>query len=100
MVKTTFEIKDEIYRKLVEASVKKYGNTKNLSRITNEIIEEHLKEKPLSAIGNSRSEDEEIKRRLEIVRRSAGSWTSKGSGAGYTRKIRKGWEKRLKNLGL
>lgn len=100
MVKTTFEIKDEIYRKLVEASVKKYGNTKNLSRVTNEIIEEHLKEKSIATGGNSKSEDEEIKRRLEIVRRSAGSWKMKESGAEYTRKIRKGWEKRLKKLGL
>lgn len=97
MVKTTFQIKDEIYRKLVEASLKKYGNTKSLSKMANEVIEKHLKEtdlvKPIS-------EDEEIKRRLEIVRRSAGSWKIKETGAEYVRRIRKESEKRLKRMGL
>lgn len=94
MVKTTLELKDEVYRKLVEASVRKYGTTKNVSKVTNEVIEEHLKEK------SKESEDEEIKRRLEIAKKSAGSWKTKETGAEYVRRIRKENEKRLKRMGI
>ena len=63
MVKTTLEIKDELYKKLVEASLKKYGNTKNISRITNEVIEEHLKEKH-----KTNNQAEEIEKKLKIYK--------------------------------
>ena len=95
MVKTTLEIKDELYKKLVEASLKKYGNTKNISRITNEFIEEHLKEKHKTT-----NEADEIEKRLKIAKETAGTWKIKETGAEYVRKIRDESEKRRKRLGL
>lgn len=42
-VKTTVMIDDELYRKLVNEAVKKYGNTKKISKLLNEILKEALK---------------------------------------------------------
>ena len=92
MVKTTLEIKDEIYRKLVEASVKKYGNTKNISRIANEVIEEHLKEKSIVMSAKTAG------KKSDIVEKTFGSWNIKETGKEYVRKMRKGWKKRSKGL--
>ena len=44
--------------------------------------------------------DEEIKNRLEIVRRSAGIWKIKKTGAHYVKRIRKESEKSLQGMGL
>ena len=44
--------------------------------------------------------DEEIKNRLEIVRRSAEIWKIKKTGVQYVKSIRKESEKRLKRMGL
>jgi len=96
MVKTTLEIKDEVYRKLVEASLEKYGNTKNISKMANEVIAEHLKEPTLKAKITS----EEIKKRRDIVEKTFGSWGPGPSGARYVRKLRRDSERRLKRLGL
>lgn len=42
-LKTTIIIEDELYRKLVNEAVKKYGNTKSISKLLNEILKESLK---------------------------------------------------------
>lgn len=36
MPRTTVHIEDELYKRLVEESLKKYGTTRNLSKILNE----------------------------------------------------------------
>ncbi len=98
MVKTTFEIKDDVYRKLVEASLKKYGNTRNLSKMANEVIEEHLKEGTVQA---RHLAPEELKKRRKAVEESFGIWKGmKETGAEYVRKLRDESEKRRKRLGL
>lgn len=100
MVKTTFEIKDEVYRKLVETSLKKYGNTKNLSKVANEMMEERLREPKIHERARHFTPEEKEKRR-RIVEESFGIWKDmKISGAEYVRRIRKGWEKRAKRLGI
>jgi len=93
MVKTTLEIRDNVYRKLVEASLERYGNTKSLSKVANEMMEEHMREKETNG-------ETEIKKRLEIVKKSAGSWKIKETGEEYTRMIRNESEKRMKRMGL
>ena len=94
MVKTTLEIKDELYKKLVEASVKKYGNTKNISRVTNEVIEEHLKEKPMVMGAKTAG------KKSDIVEKTFGSWDTEETGKEYVRRMRKGWKRRAKRLGI
>ncbi len=98
MVKTTLELRDEVYRKLVEEALKKYGNTKNISKMANEVIEEHLKETRSKAAKHFTPE--KIKRRGDIVERTFGAWGHGHSGAEYVRKLRRESEKRLKRLGL
>jgi hypothetical protein len=44
-LKTTMIIEDELYRKLVNEAVKKYGNTKSISKLLNDILKETLKGK-------------------------------------------------------
>lgn len=95
MVKTTLELKDEVYRKLVEASVNKYGNTKGISKIANEVIGENIKEKPASATKNKADT-----KKPDIVERTFGSWKLEETGAEYTKRIRKGWGIRAKRLGI
>jgi hypothetical protein len=80
MVKTTINLDSEIYRELVNEAVRKYGSTKTLSRLINEKLKG----------GPSGSPD--------IVKKSAGIWKLKESGYDYTRKIRRGSEKRLKRF--
>lgn len=99
MVKTTFEIRDEVYRKLVEASLKKYGNTRSLSKMANEVIEEHLKE-PTTSGKVSKNASKELQERGDIVERTFGSWKIKETGSEYVRKLRRGWEKRARRLGI
>lgn len=99
MVKTTLEIKDETYRRLVEASLRRYGNARSISKMANEVIEEHLKEHGIEKTMQHVA-DNEIKKRMEIVRKSAGSWKIEETGAEYVRKMRKESEKRLKRIGL
>ncbi|MBI2076051.1 MAG: hypothetical protein HYT72_02265 [Candidatus Aenigmarchaeota archaeon] len=96
MVKTTLEIKDETYRRLVEASLRRYGNARSISKMANEVIEAHLKEPEIEKA----AADDAIKKRMEIVRKSAGSWKIGETGAEYVRNIRKESEKRLKRMGL
>lgn len=42
-MKTTVIIEDKLYQKLVAEAVKKYGNTKNISKLLNDILREALK---------------------------------------------------------
>ena len=97
MVRTTLELKDEIYKKLVNEAIEKYGNTKNLSRVINESLEVHMSEKEHSKPQLSK---EEIKRRGEILKKTFGSWKTKETGAEYQRRMRKEWAKRSKRLGI
>ena len=92
MVKTTLELKDEIYKKLINESVAKYGNTKSLSLVVNENLEEHMSEKK-----DTKKED---KKWQEILEKTFGSWGPGESGKDYVRKIRDESEKRRKRLGL
>lgn len=95
MVKTTINLDDELYKKLVKEAVERYGKARSFSKLINEKLR-----KAEGIVLKDLSDDEEIKRRLEIVRRSAGSWKIKETGAEYVRKIRGGWSKRLKRMGL
>jgi hypothetical protein len=92
-MKTTVNLDDDLYKKLVKETVEKYGNTKKLSKLINEKLEraEGLVD---------RTNSDEIKRRLKILRESAGSWKIKEIGKEYVKKIRKGWSKRLATAGL
>lgn len=94
MVKTTINLDDELYKRLVQEAVQRYGNTRTLSKLINEKLRETE-----STDGEGRTE-EEIKRRLGIVRRSAGSWKIKETGTKYVRRIRRQSERRLKKMGL
>ena len=96
MVKTTLELKDEIYKKLVNESVAKYGNTKSLSKVINENLESHMSERN-EAEGNSK---EEADRWQKVLKKTAGSWKGEKSGKEYVREIRDESEKRRKRLGI
>lgn len=67
MVKTTINLRDDVYRKLVKEAIEKYGNTKNLSRLINEKL----------AGLSSAKHDSDIKKRLEIVTRTTCAWKTK-----------------------
>jgi hypothetical protein len=41
-MKATVEIRDDLYAKLVEEAVRRYGSTKKISKLLNEILEEHF----------------------------------------------------------
>jgi len=92
MVKTTVNLREDIYKKLVREAVERFGNTKNLSRLINEKLE--------TAESATSTELDEIDRRLEIVRRTAGLWKTKETGKEYVRRLRKESEKRLKRLDI
>lgn len=94
-MKTTLEIRDDVYKKLVEASVDRYGNTKSISKMANELIEDHLKE-----IAGGKEPGSKKGRKPDIVERSFGSWKIKESGAEYVKHLRKGWSKRSQRLGV
>jgi len=42
MVKTLIKLKDEIYKKLIDLSIKKFGHPRGISKIINEILEKEL----------------------------------------------------------
>ncbi len=42
-MKTTVIIEDELYQKLVNEAVRIYGNTKNISKLLNDILRKELK---------------------------------------------------------
>jgi predicted CopG family antitoxin len=94
MVKTTINLRDDIYKKLVRETVEKYGNSKNLSRLINEKLEKAEGE-TLAKV-----DSDDIKERLRIVKESAGSWKLRKSGRKYVKEIRAGWERRLRTMAL
>ncbi len=91
MVKTTINLRDDIYKKLVKEAIEKYGNTKNISKLVNE---------KLARAASGSKHDYDIKKRLEIVARTAGAWKAKQSGREYVKEIRSGWKRRIKEIDL
>jgi len=92
-LKTTINLNDDLYKRLVKESVERYGNTKNLSRLINERLER--------AEGLAyRTDSDDMKKRLKTLRESAGSWNISKSGKEYVTVIRRGWSKRLNQAGL
>jgi len=45
MVRTLVNLKEDIYKKLVELSIKKYGHARAISKVLNELLEEKLQKK-------------------------------------------------------
>ncbi len=95
MVKTTINLRDDIYKRLLKETVEKYGNTKNFSKLINEKLAKAEGETSIS-----KTDSEEIKKRLNIVRKSAGSWKINKSGKEYVKEIRSGWTRRVKGMNL
>ena len=94
MVKTTLELRDDLYKKLMNESMERYGNTKSLSKVVNENLESHLNEK------ESGKEATETKGRKMAFERAFGGWKMEKSGKEYVREIRDESERRRKRLGL
>ncbi len=92
-MKTTINLNDDLYKRLVKETVERYGNTKNLSKLINEKLGK------AEGLGGATDSDE-IKSRLKILRESAGSWKTDESGKEYVKEIRRGWGKRLKRADL
>ena len=90
MAKTTINLDNEIYKKLVREAVEKYGTTRTLSKLINEKL------KIAESIKNKR---EEI-RSIDVVEKTAGLWKIKETGAEYVRKLRKESDRRFKRLGI
>lgn len=99
MVKATVNFDDELYRKLIKETVERYGKMRGFSKLVNEKIKAGEKMESRDA-EFSKTENEEIRKRRNIVERTFGSWKINETGAEYVRKIRKGWEKRAKRLGI
>jgi len=90
MVKTTINLENEIYKKLVKEAVEKYGTTRTLSKLINE----KLKRADITEI------KKEKEKSIDIVEKTAGLWKIKESGAEYVRRLRKESEKRFERLGI
>ncbi len=90
MVKTTINLEDDIYKKLVKEAVEKYGTTRTLSKLINA----KLKRADIMDM------KEEKKKPIDIVEETAGLWKIKESGSKYVRRLRKESEKRFKRLGI
>jgi hypothetical protein len=95
VVKTTLELKDEVYKKLINKAIEEYGNTKSLSRVVNESLEAHM---------NEESERKPVKKEAdkwrEILKKTAGSWGPGESGKDYVRRIRDESERKRKRRGV
>ncbi len=96
MVKTTLELKDDVYKKLMNEAIAKYGNTKNLSRVVNENLESHLNEKE----SERKYTKEESDKWRKILRKTAGSWKMEKSGKEYVRELRDESERKRKRRGI
>jgi len=90
MVKTTINLENEIYKKLVKEAVEKYGTTRTLSKLINE----KLKRADITEM------EKEKKKSTDIVKKTAGLWKIKESGSEYVRRLRKESETRFKRLGI
>lgn len=92
MVKTTINLRDDIYKKLVREAVERFGNTKNLSRLINEKLEK------VESKAVAKGDSDEIKKRLDIVKECAGSWKTRKTGKEYVKEIRAGWKRRRREI--
>ena len=81
---------------MINKAIEEYGNTKSLSRVVNESLEAHLDEKTKPP----RLSKEEIKRREEILKKTAGIWGPGESGKDYVRRIRDESEIKRKKRGI
>jgi predicted CopG family antitoxin len=90
MAKTTINLEDDIYKKLVKEAVERYGTTRTLSKLINEKLKraETMKTKG------------ERRKSIDIVEKTAGLWKIKESGSEYVRRLRKESEERFKRLGI
>lgn len=88
MAKTTINLDDELYKKLVKEALEKYGTTRTLSKLINE----KLRKAETAASGI------EKRKKLDIVERTFGSWGPGPSGKEYVRKLRNESAKRMKRL--
>ncbi len=93
MVKTTINLEEELYKKLMKESLERYGRARSFSMLINEKLRraESLKAET-KTVG--------IKKKADIVERTAGMWKTKESGAEYVRRLRKESEERFKRLGI
>jgi len=86
MTKTTINLDDELYRKLVDESIRRFGSTKKISFLINEKLRKARELEPSEK---------------SIAEETFGIWRDwKISGEKYVRKIRRESEKRLKRLGI
>jgi len=90
MAKTTINLEDEVYKKLVREAVERYGTTRTLSRLINEKLKE-------TEIMKARKEKIKTK---DVVEKTAGLWKIKETGSEYVVRLRKESEKRFKGLGI
>lgn len=88
MVKTTINLEDELYRKLIREAVERYGKTRAFSRLINE----KLKKAETAEVSSEKT------RKLNVVERTFGAWGPGPSGSEYVKKLRKESEKRFKRL--
>lgn len=90
MAKTTINLEDDVYKKLVKEAVEKYGTTRTLSKLINEKLR--------------RAEPMEVKKErsksIDIVEKTAGMWKIKETGSEYVRRLRKESERRFTRLGI
>ena len=84
MVKTTINLDDELYKKLIDESIQRFGSTKKLSFLINEKL---------------RKLESKIEKEKGIVEKTFGIWKNlKIQSEKYVEKIRKESEERLKRL--
>lgn len=98
MVKATINFDDELYRKLIKETVERYGKMRGFSKLVNEKLRKFDDTAVRSRI--TKDEDEEIKWRRNVAKKTFGIWKIKETGAEYVRRIRDESEKRRKRLGL
>jgi predicted CopG family antitoxin len=86
MAKTTINLEDDVYKKLVKEAVEKYGTTRTLSKLINEKLR--------------KAEKSEVSGSVGIVKKTFGAWGKGPSGKEFVKKLRKESEERLERLGL
>jgi hypothetical protein len=87
MAKTTINLDEELYKKLVEESIRRFGSTKKISFLINEKLRKAEAESELPG--------------KEAIEKTFGLWKDwKISSEKYVREIRRESEKRLKRLGI
>lgn len=90
MVKTTINLEDELYKKLVKEAVERYGRARSFSRLVNEKLR----------MSESVKTGKEISKKISIVDKTFGAWGRGPSGKEFVRKLRKESDERFKRLGL